>query len=100
MTNAHLISIRYVPPTETKSARIILASEHFDRDSITDGYPGMIADILAHGHKMLGLLGYTVLCFGTRETDCWFAVKEVTRVKEARETFLAKKPKAPKVLIA
>ena len=66
MRNAHLIEATYVPPSNTRGARVKLKSIRFG-DAITLSYDYAIGNIREQATKYLKAAGYDLICFGETE---------------------------------
>lgn len=93
--NKHLIEAVFVPPTNTRGAKIKLTSLRFDKDRIIDGYP-YSGDIRGPAYEILTTLGYSVVTQGDSKKGYIFAVKEFDRLKERLATYKAYKARAKK----
>lgn len=74
--NAHLIRISYVSPTDSKPARVRLASQRFERNAVVIPYDHNYSNTFDLAEAWLKSHGYSIVCSGEMPGAYWAAVKE------------------------
>lgn len=82
--NAHLITARFIGPTDTKGSRVKLTSQRFPNDSHTMSYDYASGNVFNQAKAWLSAQGYTIVAGGDTPGWYWFAVSEFRPLKDSK----------------
>ena len=82
--NAHLITVKFIGPSNTKGSRIKLVSQRFPNDSLTLSYDHSYSHTFDQAQSWLIEHGYTIVASGEAPDWYWFAVSEFRPLKDSK----------------
>lgn len=82
--NAHLITAKFIGPSNTKGSRVKLTSQRFPNDSHTMSYDYESGHSFDQAEAWLSLHGYTIVASGEAPDWYWFAVSEFCPLKDSK----------------